>query len=91
MPHRIGERMLTSQARMSAILKNRRNDPKVEALFRLTGIEMKMKQYAEGEAFIAEVEKIADLALIDVAWQSPDALPTLEEIRRPAAWVRRVG
>lgn len=88
---RIGERVLTSQARMSAILKNRRNDPKVEALFRLTGIEMKMKQYAEGEAFIAEVEKIAELSLIDVAWESPDALPNLHEIRNPAAWVRRVG
>ena len=88
---RIGERVLTSQGRMSAILKNRRNDPKVEALFRLTGIEMKMKQYAEGEAFIAEVEKIAHLSLIDLAWESPDALPTLEEIRNPVAWVRRVG
>ncbi len=88
---RIGERVLTSQGRMSAILKNRRNDPKVEVLFRLTGIEMKMKQYAEGEAFIAEVEQIAHLSLIDLAWESPDALPTLDEIRNPAAWVRRVG
>ncbi len=88
---RIGERVLTSQARMSAILKNRRKDPRVEALFRLTGIEMKMKQYAEGEQFIAEVERIASLDLVDTAWEAPDALPTLTEIRDPAAWVRRVG
>ena len=88
---RIGERVLTSQARMSAILKNRRNDPRVEALFRITGIEMKMKQYAEGEQFIAEVERIASLDLVDTAWEAPEALPTLTEIRDPAAWVRRVG
>ncbi len=88
---RIGERVLTSQARMSAILKNRRNDPRVQALFRLTGIEMKMRQYAEGEQFIAEVERIASLAVIDAAWEKPEALPSLTEIRDPEAWVRRVG
>ena len=88
---RIGERVLTSQARMSAIIKNRRNDPRVQALFRLTGIEMKMKQYAEGEQFIAEVERIASLSVIDSAWEKPEALPTLAEIREPEAWVRRVG
>ena len=69
---------------MSAILKNRRNDPRVQALFRLTGIEMKMKQYDEGEQFIAEVERLAALSLVDTAWESPEALPTLGEIRDPA-------
>ena len=88
---RIGERVLTSQARMSAILKNRRNDPRVQALFRLTGIEMKMKQYDEGEQFIAEVERRASLSLVDTAWESAEALPTLGEIRDPEAWIRRVG
>jgi coenzyme F420 biosynthesis associated uncharacterized protein len=88
---RIGERVLTSQGRMSAILKNRRNDPRVQALFRLTGIEMKMKQYDEGEQFIAEVERLASLAVIDAAWESPESLPTLAEIRDPEAWIRRVG
>ena len=88
---RIGEQVLTSQARMSAILKNRRNDPRVQALFRLTGIEMKMKQYDEGEQFIAEVERLASLPLVDTAWESPEALPTLGEIRDPGAWIRRVG
>ena len=88
---RIGERVLTSQARMSSILKNRRNDPRVQALFRLTGIEMKMKQYDEGEQFIAGVERLAALSLVDTAWESPEALPTLDEIRDPGSWIRRVG
>lgn len=88
---RIGEQVLTSQARMSAILKRRRNDPRVEALYRLTGIQMKMKQYEEGEEFIAGVERMASFELLDAAWQGPELLPTLDEIRDPAAWVRRVG
>jgi coenzyme F420 biosynthesis associated uncharacterized protein len=88
---RIGEQVLTSQARMSAILKNRRNDPRVQALFRLTGIEMKMKQYDEGEQFISDVERLASLSIVDTAWESPEALPTLGEIRDPEAWIRRVG
>ncbi len=88
---RIGEQVLTSQGRMSAILKNRRNDPRLQVLFRLTGIEMKMKQYDEGEQFIAEVERLASLSLVDTAWESPEALPTLDEIRDPDSWIRRVG
>ena len=88
---RIGERVLTSQSRMSAILKRRRNDPRVEALYRLTGIQMKMKQYEEGEEFIVAVEKLASFDLLDVAWEGPEYLPTLAEIRDPRSWVERVG
>ncbi len=88
---RIGERVLTSQARMSSILKRRRNDPKVEALYRLTGIQMKMKQYEEGEEFVAGVEKVASFTALNAAWRSPEHLPTLAEIRDPESWLERVG
>ena len=88
---RIGDDVLTSQERMSAILKNRRNDPRTEVLFRLTGIEMKMRQYKDGQDFIEDVERRASLDLVDIAWEGPEMLPTLTEIRDPAAWVDRVG
>lgn len=88
---RIGESVLTSQARMSSILKNRRRDPRTEFLFRLTGIEMKMKQYSDGEAFIAEVERISSLDVVDAAWQGPDFLPTVGEIKDAAAWINRIS
>src|SRR5690606_20036454 len=49
---RIGAEILRGHARMSRVLKARRSDPKTQLLFRLTGLEMKMRQYEMGEAFI---------------------------------------
>ena len=50
-----------------------------------------MRQYEEGERFIAAVEGSGGPALLDRAWRGPEWLPTLEEIRNPATWVSRVG
>lgn len=88
---RIGNDVLRGQARMSRVLKARRSDPKTQLLFRLTGLEMKMRQYEMGEAFILETERQAGWEALDAAWSEPDALPTLAEIEDPAAWLRRVG
>ncbi len=88
---RVGARILPSQDRMSAILKARRRDPRTAALFRLLGMEMKMKQYELGEKFILAVEKEAGWAHLDRAWESVEMLPTLEEILDPQLWLRRVA
>ena len=48
--------------------------------------------HPDGLPLIAgEVERLASLSLVDTAWESPEALPTLMEIRDPEAWIRRVG
>lgn len=88
---RIGARHLVSQRRMSALLKRRRTDPRTAALLRLTGLEMKMKQYELGEAFVKHVERRAGWSTVDLAWSSPDALPTRAEIDDPDLWLARVG
>lgn len=88
---RIGAEVLRGHARMSRVLKARRSDPKTQFLFRLTGLEMKMRQYEMGEAFILEVERRAGWEALDAAWAQPEAMPTLTEIEDPAAWLRRVG
>ena len=88
---RIGARVLTTQARMSSILKARRADPRTAAFFRLTGMEMKMKQYEMGEKFIAGVEEEAGWPALDKAWLGPEWLPTLTEIEQPTQWLQRVG
>lgn len=88
---RIGADILRGHARMSRVLKARRSDPRTQLLFRLTGLEMKMRQYELGEAFILEVERQAGWEAIDAAWESPDNLPTLEEIEDPSGWLSRVG
>jgi putative hydrolase len=88
---RIGGRVLTTQARMSSILKARRADPRTAAFFRLTGMEMKMRQYEMGEKFIAGIEEHEGWSALDKAWQGPEWLPTLAEIEQPTQWLQRVA
>jgi coenzyme F420 biosynthesis associated uncharacterized protein len=88
---RIGEGLLVSQARMSAVLKQRRTDPRMAAFFRLTGMEMKFKQYELGERFIEHVEREAGWDAISTAWRGPEWLPTRSEIDHPSAWLERVA
>lgn len=88
---RIGRRLLPTQSRMSAILKRRRADPKVALLMRLIGLEMKMRQYEEGERFVLGVEEAGGWEALGAAWQSPEALPTLREIGSPRSWLERVA
>jgi coenzyme F420 biosynthesis associated uncharacterized protein len=88
---RIGSRRLVSQHRMSRVLKARRKDPRMAAFLRLTGLEMKMKQYEWGEAFIHTVERHAGFRTIDRVWEGAEHLPTLDEIRHPERWLERVG
>ncbi|HSJ33706.1 MAG TPA: zinc-dependent metalloprotease [Acidimicrobiia bacterium] len=88
---RIGAEILRGHARMSRVLKARRSDPKTQLLFRLTGLEMKMRQYEMGEAFILAVERQAGWESLDAAWESPETLPTLAEIEDPGRWLSRVG
>ncbi len=88
---RIGARELVTQDRMSRVLKLRRQDPRAKAFFRLTGLEMKMKQYDLGQRFILGVERHAGFGALDAVWSGPEALPTLDEISHPRQWLARVG
>ena len=88
---RIASRHLVSWRRMSGLVMERRHSPRVAALLRLTGLEMKVRQYEEGRRFILQVEKRAGWSAVNLAWQSPETLPTRSEIRAPESWLARVG
>lgn len=88
---RIGARVLVTQDRMARVLKMRRKDPRMASFLRLTGLEMKMKQYEQGERFILGVERRAGFSALDSVWEGPDTLPTLDEIRDPDRWLARVA
>jgi coenzyme F420 biosynthesis associated uncharacterized protein len=88
---RIGARVLVSQQRMARVLKARRRDPRFSAFLRLTGLEMKMKQYEQGERFMQAVERQGGFTAIDRVWVGPQNLPTLDEIRHPSRWLERVA
>lgn len=88
---RIGEREIVDVARMSGILTARRADPRTQRVMRLIGMEMKLKQYALGAAFIRGVEERASWDDLSMAWQSPETLPTLAEIEDPGSWLDRMA
>jgi putative hydrolase len=70
----------------------RRSGGRVEQVIRrLLGIDLKMKQYAEGSAFVTKVVDQAGMAGFNKVWTSPETLPTRAEITDPDAWLARVG
>jgi len=88
---RIGKREIVDTQRMSNVLKARRKDPKTAAFMKLVGIEMKLKQYDAGAAFIEQVESQASWGDLSMAWESPEALPTLAEIDDASLWLDRMA
>ncbi|WP_433329804.1 zinc-dependent metalloprotease [Spirillospora sp. CA-294931] len=57
---------------------------------RLLGIDLKMKQYAEGSRFVRRVVTEVGMTEFNRIWESPETLPTHDEIKEPAAWMDRV-
>ncbi|MEU5876932.1 zinc-dependent metalloprotease [Spirillospora sp. NPDC047279] len=57
---------------------------------RLLGIDLKMKQYAEGSRFVRRVVAEVGMDGFNKVWESPEALPTHDEIKEPVAWMNRV-
>lgn len=58
---------------------------------RLLGFEMKMKQYELGGDFCEAVARRAGMETLRRVWDSPDALPTPEELRAPERWLERTA
>ena len=84
---------IPSAPRFSRVLKQRRAKatPGAKLLQQVLGLEAKLKQYAQGEAFIEAVESAGGRLLLDTAWEGPDRLPSLAEIREPQRWIERVA
>jgi coenzyme F420 biosynthesis associated uncharacterized protein len=72
---------------------NRRREggnPLEKAIRRILGIEVKMRQYAEGRKFVHGVVDRVGMAGFNKIFASPLTLPRLEELGDPDAWVARV-
>ncbi|GGU92045.1 hypothetical protein GCM10010182_03980 [Actinomadura cremea] len=57
---------------------------------RLLGLDMKMKQYAEGSRFVRRVVTEVGMSGFNKVWDSPESLPTHVEIKEPDLWIARV-
>jgi len=90
---RAGDGVVTGADRFARVMADRRRSGSgVTKLFqRLVGLEAKLAQYAQGEAFIAAVEAHGGTGLLDRVWEDPGHLPDLAEIREPGLWIGRMA
>jgi len=89
----VGPQVVPSVAQIRERFSARRGSTgRVEqTLRRLLGIDLKMKQYAEGSAFVKSVVDQVGMAAFNKVWTSPDTLPSRTEITNPGEWLARVG
>ena len=89
---RAGADRIPNAVRFGQVLRQRRQQQNTVArmLQKIIGLEAKLKQYEQGERFIEAVEKVGGPALLERAWEQPENLPTIGEIRDPATWIARL-
>jgi coenzyme F420 biosynthesis associated uncharacterized protein len=82
---------LEGVAAMRARLEARRSERSTIArlIGWLLGFELKLRQYRDGKRFCDEIATAQGIGRLNLAWASPDRLPTLAELREPGQWLAR--
>ncbi len=57
----------------------------------LLGLDAKMRQYSDGSRFVRAVVDKVGMEGFNRVWESPDCLPTEEEIHDSSLWIARMG
>ena len=71
--------------------RSRAHRPPLEtAVFRLTGMDVKLEQYRLGERFADAVARRQGMGGLNRVWEGPENLPTLAEVRDPGLWMARM-
>ena len=89
---RAGADLIPSAPLFSRTLHERRRQRCLaRVLSFLIGMDAKMRQYQQGERFIAAVEKSGGTELMSRVWEGSQWLPSSAEIRYPERWIARVN
>ncbi len=70
--------------------RHKRNSITDKIFARLTGLNLKMEQYRLGEIFVNDVVNRKGIQFMNRVWNGPEALPSMDEIRQPERWIRRI-
>jgi putative hydrolase len=89
----VGPAVVPSVAEIRAKFSARRGSAgrMEQAIRRVLGIDLKMKQYEQGSQFVTAVVEEAGMATFNKVWTSPETLPTKDELTSPHSWLERVG
>ncbi|HEY6595745.1 MAG TPA: zinc-dependent metalloprotease [Asanoa sp.] len=88
----VGPEVIPSVGEIRARFNRRREagNPLEKAIRKMLGIDVKMRQYAEGRKFVHGVVDRVGMEGFNKIFTSPLTLPRLEELGDPDAWVARV-
>jgi len=88
----VGPRVVPSVAQIRERFSARRGSAGrlEQAIRRILGIDLKMKQYEQGARFVRAVVDQGGMATFNKVWASPEALPSRAEIASPLRWLERV-
>ena len=88
---RISDDLIPTAPRMRRALREGglSSSPMAKLIAKILGLEMKKRQYEEGQIFCSAVFEHGGRQALQLAFSSPEMLPTLEEIRNPASWINR--
>ena len=90
--HHVGKRLVPGYEHLKGRMsRSRAHRPPLEtAIFRITGLDMKLEQYRLGERFADAVASRVGMKGLNRVWDGPEHMPTLVEIRDPGLWMDRV-
>jgi coenzyme F420 biosynthesis associated uncharacterized protein len=87
-----GERLIPGFAELHDRFerRNERRGAVEQAIMRITGLDLKMEQYAAGERFVEAVLAARGSEFLQRVWEGPETLPSLDEIKDPKRWISRM-
>ena len=89
----VGEQVIPSFRKMRSLFEGRRKQASAvqRVINNVLGLEMKLRQYEVGQEFLTRVVANEGLAVLDHLWADPAHLPTIQELRNPESWLKRVA
>ncbi len=85
--------LLPSLPRLRAALDRRRRSQSglSRLIARLLGLDLKLRQYEQGKFFCDMIVGARGTGALQRVFSGPEALPSLAELRNPAAWLTRMS
>jgi coenzyme F420 biosynthesis associated uncharacterized protein len=89
----VGAKLVPGHDRMKRILHERRqaSGPGTRLVQEVLGLRQKLDQYSQGEAFVRRLYERGGMEAVNRVFVSPDALPTVDEVRDPDRYLARAG
>jgi coenzyme F420 biosynthesis associated uncharacterized protein len=89
----VGAKLVPGHDRMKRVLHERRQaaGPGTRLVQEVLGLRQKLDQYSQGEAFVRRLYERGGMEAVNRVFVSPDALPTVDEVRDPDRYLARAG